>query len=121
MESFWWLPNQPWSAYEKEASQQMMRDLFHIYTDLLPPEQCSVMEKNGKWEIHVDDFRKESTRTEYLFAGNPPLPVRKKCHKLALTWFGKRFCARDAALANFLLPVYIAERQMVSGGHRSGE
>ncbi|MBP3394569.1 MAG: DUF3261 domain-containing protein, partial [Lentisphaeria bacterium] len=92
-ESFWWLPNQPWSAYEKEASQQMMRDLFHIYTDLLPPEQCSVMEKNGKWEIHVDDFRKESTRTEYLFAGNPPLPVRKKCHKLALTWFGKRFCA----------------------------
>ena len=92
-ESFWWLPNQPWSAYEKEASQQMMRDLFHIYTDLLPPERCSVMGKNGKWEIHVDDFRKESTRTEYLFAGNPPLPVRKKCHKLALTWFGKRFCA----------------------------
>ncbi len=71
----------------------MMRDLFHIYTDLLPPEQCSVMGKNGKWEIHVDEFRKESTRTEYLFAGNPPLPVRKKCHKLALTWFGKRFCA----------------------------
>ena len=52
-------------------------NLFHIYTDLLPPERCSVMGKNGKWEIHVDEFRKDgSTRTEYLFAGNPPLPVR---------------------------------------------
>ncbi len=91
-ESFWWLPDQPWSAYEKEASQQAIRDLFHIYTDLLPPEQCPVTEKNGKWEIFFDEFRKDvSTRTEYLFAGSPPLPVRKKCRKPALTWFGKRF------------------------------
>lgn len=94
VESFWWLPNQPWSAYEKEASQQMMQDLFHIYAGLLPPEQCAVTERNGKWRISVDEFRKSGgTRTEYIFAGNPPLPVRKQCHKLARTWFGKRFCS----------------------------